>query len=229
MVAYTYTRKTYTVTFVSDGGSQVPQQSVMYEANAEKPADPVKEGCTFAGWYIGETAFNFASPITGDTTLTAKWTANKYTIKFVNYDGTVLQSSDYEYGAVPAYNGAVPTKPDDADHSYVFIGWDKELSKVTEDAAYTAAYSTVRNKYTITFVNYDGTVLQSSDYEHGAVPVYTGSVPSKAADAEYTYTFNCSGHRRRRIYCRILPFESLPAVIYGHTFCQQIYRNMEEL
>ena len=73
-----YDRKTYTVTFDSNGGSTVTSQSLRYGATATKPADPTKTATTttkytFADWYNGETAFDFATPITDDITLKAKW------------------------------------------------------------------------------------------------------------------------------------------------------------
>ena len=40
---------------------------------ATKPADPVKDGYVFKGWYVGDTAYDFESAVTGDVTLTAKW------------------------------------------------------------------------------------------------------------------------------------------------------------
>ena len=45
-----------------------------YGAKATKPADPTKEGYVFAGWYNGETAYDFDAVVTGSITLTAKWT-----------------------------------------------------------------------------------------------------------------------------------------------------------
>ena len=44
--------------------------------------------------------------------------------------------------------------------------------------------------YTITFKNYDGTTLQTLEVEEGVTPAYSGETPVRAADAQYTYTFN---------------------------------------
>lgn len=80
-------------------------------------------------------------------------TPTKYTIKFVNYDGTVLQTDELEYGATPAYNGSTPTKVNTSNYSYTFTGWTPSIAKVTDDATYTATFSSVANKYTAT-LNY---------------------------------------------------------------------------
>jgi len=66
---------TYTVTFDSDGGSAVASQAVTIRKCATEPAPPTKDGCTFKGWYAegASDAYDFATPVTGDMTLTAKW------------------------------------------------------------------------------------------------------------------------------------------------------------
>ena len=72
-----WTINEYTVTFNANGGSAVTEQKVEYNATASEPSDPTKTGYTFAGWYADAeltTAFDFATPVTADTTLYAKWT-----------------------------------------------------------------------------------------------------------------------------------------------------------
>ena len=78
-VDVTYTAKDYTVTYESNGGSTVPSQTVKYNETANKPADPTRSGYTFAGWYTEEkltNKYDFATPVTGNITLYAKWTRN---------------------------------------------------------------------------------------------------------------------------------------------------------
>ena len=81
---------TYTVTFNTNGGSDVDSLSVDYGEKVEKPADPTREGYTFDGWYSDKdfkTAWDFNTPITADTTLYAKWT------EIPTYTVTVAASS----------------------------------------------------------------------------------------------------------------------------------------
>ena len=62
---------------------------------------------------------------------------------------------------------------------------------MTEDVTYVASYSSVVNQYTVTFVNDDGTVLSAVKYNYGTVASdIVRPTPSKAATAQYTYTFS---------------------------------------
>ena len=79
---------------------------------------------------------------------------------------------------MPSYTGEDPERPATAQYTYTFTGWTPTLTGVTEAAVYTAAYESTVNKYTITFVNYDGHVLQTGKVEYGAMPEYTGATPT---------------------------------------------------
>ena len=66
----------YTVTFDTDGGNEMEPASVKGNEKAIKPADPVKLGFDFEGWYSDpekQAAYDFETPVTGDMTLYAKW------------------------------------------------------------------------------------------------------------------------------------------------------------
>lgn len=116
--------------------------------------------------------------------------AATYTVTWANWDGTVLEKDENVVsGATPEYNGATPTRKADAQYTYEFKGWTPDLAPVTADVTYTAAYNQTVNEYTIKFVNYDGTELQSSKVAYGQTPAYTGTEPTKPADADNTYTF----------------------------------------
>ena len=77
---YEATTKEYTVTFNSNGGSTVDPQTVKYNDKAKEPTAPTKSGYTFAGWYTDNekftTKYDFATPVTKDIPLYAKWTRN---------------------------------------------------------------------------------------------------------------------------------------------------------
>ena len=78
----------YTVTFNTDGGTDVAPQTVDHGGKVAKPANPTKTGYKFAGWYTeADTEFDFNTPITSATTLYAKWNANQYTITFLKQYG----------------------------------------------------------------------------------------------------------------------------------------------
>lgn len=67
----------HTVTFQSNGGSDVENQIVADGESATEPEDPVKVGSTFGGWYLGtdlSTPYDFSAAVTTDITLLAKWT-----------------------------------------------------------------------------------------------------------------------------------------------------------
>ena len=185
----------------------------------------------------------------------------KYTVTYVNEDGSVLATEEVYNGKVPSYIGT-PTQEATAQYTYEFNCWDKEFAPVTEDVTYTAMYTpttreytitfdvdggsaveaqvvlygtpasaldpiltsktgykfvkwqvlygenyidipndaivtgdmTVKafwevNKYNITFLNEDGTELQSSEVAYGEMPIYNGATPTKTGDAQYSYVF----------------------------------------
>lgn len=64
----------FTVTFNSNGGSEVNEVQSDNEGKVTKPADPKKTGYEFKGWYDGDKEFDFSKPITSSKTLKAEWT-----------------------------------------------------------------------------------------------------------------------------------------------------------
>ena len=64
----------YEVTFVFENGDDNLVVEVQDGETVNRPTDPVKTNYEFDGWYMSSSAFDFATPITEDITLTAKWT-----------------------------------------------------------------------------------------------------------------------------------------------------------
>ncbi|MCC8122762.1 MAG: S-layer homology domain-containing protein [Oscillospiraceae bacterium] len=72
----TDTTTKYTVSFDTQGGSQVAQQRVVENGLVQKPEDPARAGYFFDGWYLdacGMTGYDFDVPVTESMTLYAKW------------------------------------------------------------------------------------------------------------------------------------------------------------
>ena len=188
---YEKTVNKYTVTWKNDDGSVLRTDKDVeygkmpsYGANPTKAAD-AQYTYTFKSWTPEVKA------VTGNAVYTAVYekTVNKYTVTWKNDDGSVLRTDkDIEYGKMPSY-GANPTKAADAQYTYTFKSWTPEVKAVTGNAVYTAVYEKTVNKYTVTWKNDDGSVLRTDkDVEYGKMPSY-GANPTKAADAQYTYTF----------------------------------------
>ena len=87
----------YTVTFNSDGGSEVTSQIVTEGTAATEPSAPSKNGYTFGGWFNGNTEFNFSTAINENLTLTAKWNIISYTITYSGIDGATNPNTATTY------------------------------------------------------------------------------------------------------------------------------------
>lgn len=135
-------RRQYDITFDSRGGSSIEAQHILDGNKVTKPADPTKEGYTFAGWYanlISETPYNFDNGVSASQILYAKWIPNTYTVTFdpnggelASEDLTKTVTFDSEFGELPT-----PTK-----EGYTFQGWytdDTFAERITEEDTLTTA------------------------------------------------------------------------------------------
>ena len=134
----------YTVTFQSEGGSEVASQ-IRANTPADQPADPTKEGYTFIGWYNGEEKWNFADAVATDLPLTAKWQINRYTITFDTAGGSEVPSITQDYGT------AITPPAAPARTGYTFAGWDREIPTTMPAGDMTITARWQVNQYTITF------------------------------------------------------------------------------
>jgi len=178
----------YQVTFKNWDGTVLKTEAVKQGSAATAPQSPGRPAdaqytYTFSGW---DTDF---SNIQADTVVTATYskTVNKYTVTFKNWDGAVLSTQQIEYGK-SATAPANPTKAADAQYTYTFKAWDKAYTNITGDTVVTATYTQTLNKYTVTFVNWDDTVITTVQVEYGKGAT-APQTPTKEGDAQYSYTF----------------------------------------
>lgn len=154
-------------------GNNIPAWVVDGEEYAPAKADTETGEYTFAGWFdAAQTDKNFAatngnkytleSVVNADITLYSQFIFSPFTftVKFVNYDGTVLAENKYEAGKsfeeilIEAENTA--SKPADEVYSYNFIGWDKPLGNNTcegKDMTFIAQYRPEYIKYVAKWYN----------------------------------------------------------------------------
>lgn len=119
--------KQYTVTFNSNGGSEVLSQTVYEGETLTRPNHPSKPGHYFNGWYFDRSfkePFSFNYPITESFTLYAKWVPLDYTITFVTNSPTIIEPKKVTYNQYLE-------KPDEPQKDgFTFIGWyiDEDLT-----------------------------------------------------------------------------------------------------
>ena len=97
------------------------KQIVQAGEKAIEPDVPSRQGYQFTDWYLDDTKYDFNADVTGDMTLTAKWTANSYTITFDTDGGSTVAPITQDYGTAITAPEA-PTKI-----GYTFAGWNPEI------------------------------------------------------------------------------------------------------
>lgn len=165
-----YDVDTFTVTF-KDGEKVLETQTVEYEAAATAP-DTARlsppEGMHFAKW---DKDF---SKVTEDIEVSAVYELNEYTVTFKNGETVIsIQPVKHGFAATPPNVFDTATKK--------FVGWDKSFDNVTSDIIVNAKFET--KKFTLTFINFDGTTVYTEEVEYGA------SIDShfETADSAATY------------------------------------------
>lgn len=166
-----YDVDTFTVTF-KDGEKELETQTVEYEAAATAPdiarlSPP--EGMHFAKW---DKDF---SKVTEDIEVSAVYEINFYTVIFKNGE-TTLKIEKVKHGD----SATPPNNPPDTPTAK-FVEWDKSFDNVTSDLIVNAKLE--KRKYTLTFINFDGTTVYTEEVEYGA------SIDShfETADSAATY------------------------------------------
>ena len=176
----------YTITFDTACGSAIAPITQDYGTAITAPADPTREGYTFAGW---DTAIPATMPA-GDMTITAQWTVNQYTITYDLDGGTAEGNPDTYTVETDAFTLKNPTRP-----GYTFTGWsgtgltgEDNLTVTipkgsTGNRSYTAHWSL--NTYSITYDLNGGTASGNPTSYTVESATITLNQPTKTG---YTFT-----------------------------------------
>jgi uncharacterized repeat protein (TIGR02543 family) len=168
-----YSLNSYTLTFDSAGGSVIAPITVNFDAAITAPANPTREGYSFAGW-------NPALPGTmpaANTTVTAQWTVNAYTITFDSAGGSAVAPISANFGAAVTAPAA-PTRD-----GYSFAGWTPSVPGTMPSANTTVTAQWTVNAYTITFNSAGGSAVAPISANFGA------AVTAPAAPTREGYSF----------------------------------------
>ena len=181
-----WTINQYTITFDTDGGSEVAPITQDYGTAITAPADPTREGYTFTGW---DTAIPATMPA-HNMTITAQWTVNQYTITYDLDGGTAEGNPDTYTVETDAFTLKNPTRP-----GYTFTGWsgtgltgEDNLTVTipkgsTGNRSYTAHWSL--NTYSITYDLNGGTASGNPTSYTVESATITLNQPTKTG---YTFT-----------------------------------------
>ena len=154
----------FTVTFDTDDGTEIEDQSIKAGKTVTRPADPEKEDYTFDGWYNSSEftkKWDFdKNVISADTTIYAKWKSNFVSVKFDTNGGGMIESQSIERGST-AKRPADPVKD-----NCEFLGWFADSgateifnfdAKVTEDTTVYAGWN--QTAFTVNFESNGGSAV----------------------------------------------------------------------
>ena len=167
-----------TVTYdYGERGGIYAEQIVQAGEKAIEPDVPSRQGYQFTDWYLDDTKYDFNTAVTKDMTLTAKWTANSYTITFDTDGGSAIEPITQDYGT------QITAPADPTREGYTFIGWDKAIPATmpAEDLTVTAQWRI--NQYTITFDTDGGSEIAPITQDYGT-PITAPADPTREG-----YTF----------------------------------------
>ena len=161
----------YTITFDTDGGSNIDPITEDYGTALREPKAPTKTGYTFDGWY---NTFPNTMPAE-NITLKAKWKINKYTITFDTDGGSFIAPITEDYGTALS-EPAAPTKT-----GYTFMGWDNDFPQKMPAENVTLKAKWKINEYTVTFDSDGGTPVPSQTVKYGECAEKPDPAPEKFA------------------------------------------------
>ena len=182
-----WTANDYYVSFFTEHGDPPTSQNVKYNGTATDPGTLTEEGYTFDGWYADENRtieFDFTKPITSNTTVYAKWTANDYEVSFITEHGNPPTSQNVPYNKTATNPGELSAE------GYTFIGWYTDHTCTTEFnftkpiTGDTKVYAKWTAKdYEVSFVTEHGDAPTSQNVKYNG----TANDPGKLSAEGYTF------------------------------------------
>ena len=150
----------HTVWWNDWNSTNLKTESVNYGSSASPPSNPTRTGYTFTGWNNS----GYGS-ITADTTIMALYSVNYYTVRWLDWDSSVLKSESVIYNG----SGSAPSDPSRA--GYTFAGWNQGATGITADRDITATY-TALGPYTVQYTTMGSGSISGNTYQ---TIVYGGS------------------------------------------------------
>ena len=147
----------YTITFDTNGGSEIAPITQDYGTEITAPANPTRKGYTFKGW---DKEIPKTMPAE-NITLKAQWEINQYTITFDTNGGSEIAPITQDYGT----EITAPDKP--TRKGYTFKGWDKEIPETMPAENITVKAQWEINQYTITFDTNGGSEIAPITQDYG--------------------------------------------------------------
>jgi len=182
----------YTVTWLDGNGDVFTTTEVEYGSPAVAPAGtPTKTATAQYTYSFSAWDYDFVTPIYGDTTINALFdnTVNQYTVTWRDAVGGVFHTDTVDYGTVPVVPAESPIKANTETWVYTFSGWDGPLGEpVTGNVEFTPLYNETKQVYHVTFVDDLNNEIEVRNVTAGEASGLPDD-PSKAATAQYTYTF----------------------------------------
>jgi uncharacterized repeat protein (TIGR02543 family) len=182
----------YTVTYDTQGGSDVAPSSFSIDDTITLPDAPTKDGYAFTGWFLassgGSSLGTTHTPgAAGDITIYAHWAANSYTVTYNSHGGSSKPSASFDFGTAIT----LPSAPTRA--GYDFTGWFLGASGGSAlDTTYTpttAADLTIHahwtpKSYTVSYDSRGGSSVDSATFDFGN----TIDLPAAPSKDGYTFT-----------------------------------------
>ncbi len=147
----------YTITFDTNGGSEIAPITQDYGTEITVPDNPTRKGYTFKGW---DKEIPKTMPAE-NITVKAQWEINQYTITFDTNGGSEITPITQDYGT----EITAPDKP--TRKGYTFKGWDKEIPKTMPAENITVKAQWKINQYTITFDTNGGSEIAPITQDYG--------------------------------------------------------------